>query len=53
MAQKTGIDQDPIDCREAVRQGRFIRQVDAGRYPIPRRLNLALAAAEIIAAFAL
>jgi fatty acid desaturase len=44
---------DPGNCSEAVRQGLLIRQVDATRYPIPGRLNMALAAVEIVAAFAL
>jgi fatty acid desaturase len=44
---------DPGICAEALRHGRFIRQSDEARYPIPRHLNMALAAAEIVTAFAL
>ena len=44
---------DPGNCREALRLGRLIRQADANQFPIPRRLNIVLAAAVIAAAFAL
>jgi fatty acid desaturase len=46
-------DQDPLGWREAVAQGHFIVQSDSARYPIPGKLNVALTAVQITAAFAL
>ena len=46
-------DGDPLGCREAVAQGHFIRQSDSDQYPIPGKLNVGLAAGQIVAAFAL
>jgi fatty acid desaturase len=53
VKEPAACDRDPVSCREAVRQGQFIRQVDSAHYPIPSILNMALAAAEIVAVFAL
>ena len=51
--QERAAPRDPGNCAEALLQGRFIRQADEDRYPIPGRLNLVLATAEIVAAFAI
>ena len=52
-AQKATSDQDPLGWREAIAQGQSIRQSDSARYPIPGKLNVALTAVQITAAFAL
>ncbi len=44
---------DSLSCRDAVALGQFVRQSDSGQYPIPGKLNVALTAAQITAAFAL
>ena len=51
--QEATSDREPLSCRDAVAQGHFIRQSDAAVYPIPGKLNVALAAAQIATAFAL
>jgi fatty acid desaturase len=45
--------QDPLGWREAVAQGRFIRQPGSDQFPIPGELNIALAAVQITTSFAL
>lgn len=52
-AQAGRRDPDLLNCRDALRQGQFIRQSDSGQYAIPETLNVALAAGQIAAAFAL
>jgi fatty acid desaturase len=44
---------DPIGCRDAVANGRFVRQPDSDMYPIPGKLNAVLTAAQIVLAFGL
>jgi fatty acid desaturase len=44
---------DPLDCRDAIRHGRFVRQLATDQYPIPGNLNVFLAASQIIIATAL
>lgn len=44
---------DPLGWRDAVAHGRFIREPDVALYPIPGKLNLTLAAVQIIASFGL
>src|SRR5580704_3271979 len=51
--QEATSNEDPLGCRDAVAQGYFIRQSDSDRYPIPTKLNVALAAFQISAALAL
>ncbi len=51
MVTEQAARRDSGNCREAVRQGRFIRQADADQFAIPSRLNIVLAAAAIAAAF--
>ena len=53
MVREQTARRDPGNCRDAIRQGRFIRQADADQFPIPSRLNIVLAAVAIAAAFAL
>ncbi len=52
-SQEATSDEDPLGWRDAVAQGHFIRQSDSDRYPIPTKLNVALAAFQISAALAL
>ena len=46
-------DRDPLGCRDAVALGYFIHQHDKNRFPIPGKLNVALAATQFIASFAI
>src|SRR6185436_13042592 len=46
-------DRDPLNCRDAVAQGYFVRQPDSVQYPIPGKLNVILAAAQIVTCFGL
>jgi fatty acid desaturase len=53
MVKEQAAPLDPRNCAEALLQGRFIRQADPDRFPIPSRLNIVLAAGAIAVAFAL
>lgn len=45
--------EEPLNCGEALRRGQFIRPSDSDQYPIPGKLNVALASTQFTVAFAL